>query len=222
MSGRTPVAAVVPIKALGDAKQRLSAVLSAEQRRALMMELATHVLGTVAAVPELDRFVVVTADPDAAILARKHGATPQAEGATGGHTAAVHAAALRLAAEGYAMLTLPADLPLLAPDDLRAMIEARRAAPSFTIAPSHDDGGSNAVLVSPADAVRLRFGNNSFFPHLQAARERGLEPVIVRRPGLALDIDNPEDLVVLRGRAVSRAVADILGWPETHLTETVT
>jgi len=72
--------------------------------------------------------------------------------------------------------------------------KAHRPASSFTIVPSHDERGSNAILMSPPDAVKLRFGENSFFPHLAAAEERGIAPTVLHLPGIALDIDNPADL----------------------------
>jgi 2-phospho-L-lactate guanylyltransferase len=50
------------------------------------------------------------------------------------------------------------------------------------------------VLCAPPGVVPLRFGDNSYFPHLAAARQCGIEPTIVRAPGIALDIDNPQDL----------------------------
>ncbi|HTW50742.1 MAG TPA: hypothetical protein VME45_02475, partial [Stellaceae bacterium] len=75
-----------------------------------------------------------------------------------------------------------------------ALIAAHGPAPSFTIAPAHDDLGSNAILMSPPRAVPLRFGEDSFFPHLAAARALGIEPCVLRLPGIAFDIDNPRDL----------------------------
>ena len=74
------------------------------------------------------------------------------------------------------------------------LVAAHRPAPSFTIVPSHDEGGSNAIVLSPPNAVPLRFGVDSFFPHLRAAEARGIRPTVLRLPGIALDIDNPEDL----------------------------
>jgi 2-phospho-L-lactate guanylyltransferase len=50
------------------------------------------------------------------------------------------------------------------------------------------------VLVSPPAAVPLRFGEDSFFPHLAAAEARGIVPTVLHLPGIALDIDNPVDL----------------------------
>ena len=70
-------------------------------------------------------------------------------------------------------------------------------APSFTIVPAHDALGSNAVLCAPPGAVPLRFGDDSYFPHLAAARRAGIEPTVVRLPGIALDIDHPADLRML-------------------------
>jgi len=107
----------------------------------------------------------------------------------------VAAAARHLAANGAAgMLTVPGDIPLITAEEITRLIDAHRPAPSFTIAPSHDEQGSNAIIVSPPDAVPLRFGDNSFFPHLAAAEARGIHPTVLHLPGIALDIDNPADL----------------------------
>jgi len=65
---------------------------------------------------------------------------------------------------------------------------------NHTIVPSHDERGSNAVVVSPPDAVPLTFGDDSFHPHLAAARRHGIEPQVVRLPGIGLDIDTAADL----------------------------
>ena len=92
------------------------------------------------------------------------------------------------------MLTMPGDIPRVTPAEIDAVISARGAAPSFTVVPARDELGSNAVLCAPPGSVPLRFGDDSFFPHLAAARHAGIEPTIVRLPGIGLDIDHPEDL----------------------------
>ena len=79
--------------------------------------------------------------------------------------------------------------------------------------PARDERGSNAVLCSPAGAVPLRFGEDSFIPHLAAARARGVEPEVVRLPRIALDIDTPEDLaLLLETPAQTRAHALLQRW----------
>ena len=82
----------------------------------------------------------------------------------------------------------------LAGAEIAVVLEASRPAPSVTIVPAHDERGSNAVLCSPPMAMPLRFGDDSFLPHLAAARALGIEPAIVQLPGISLDIDHPADL----------------------------
>jgi 2-phospho-L-lactate/phosphoenolpyruvate guanylyltransferase len=188
--------AVVPIKERGEAKERLAAILRPEIRQALALAMLEDVLAAVTATPGIRGLLVVTVDREAGRLAASYGARLIEEDARSGHTGAVAAAARLLAAEGRAdMLALPGDIPLVTPAELAQVVAAHPPAPSFTIAPSHDRRGSNAIACSPPDAVPLRFGENSFYPHLQAAEACGIRPNVLHLPGIALDIDNPEDVV---------------------------
>jgi 2-phospho-L-lactate guanylyltransferase len=187
--------AVVPVKDTGDAKQRLAPAMPPELRQALALAMLEDVLAALAEAVGLAGGVLVTTDAAASALAARYGFSTMSDGAADGHTGAVTAAARRLAADGRAgMLTVPGDIPLVTAAEVGRLVAAHRPAPSFTIAPSHDEKGSNAILMSPPDAVPLRFGDDSFFPHLAAARARGIAPTVLHLPGIALDIDNPADL----------------------------
>jgi 2-phospho-L-lactate guanylyltransferase len=194
----TGVHALLPVKAIGEAKQRLAAVLPAPLRARLALAMAEDVLAALAATPGLAGVAVVTVDAGAAALA------------------AVVAGARRLAAEGATgVLALPLDVPCVTPAEIAAVLAAHGPAPAFTIVPSHDRMGSNAVLASPPGCVKLRFGEDSFGPHLAAARAAGLVPRIVEAPGLALDIDTRADLAaLLRRPATTRAHAVLAEKPE--------
>jgi 2-phospho-L-lactate/phosphoenolpyruvate guanylyltransferase len=186
---------IVPVKDTRHSKQRLTACLTGEQRRALALVMLEDVLEAIAAATGLERCLVVTIDPDATALSGRLGARVLTDGASEGHTGAVMTAARLLAREGAAgFLTLPGDIPGVTPAEIAQLLAAHRGPPAFTIAPAHDELGSNAVLCSPPGAVPLRFGENSFFPHLDAARRSGIEPTVLHLPGIALDIDTPEDL----------------------------
>jgi len=188
--------AVVPVKERVAAKERLAPILRPEARQALALAMLEDVLAAVTAAPGIAGLLVVTVDAEAGELAVRYGARLTELGARDGHTGAVTAAARLLAAEGRGgMLTLPGDIPLVTPAEIAGVLAAHPPAPSFTIAPSHDERGSNAIACSPPDAVPLRFGENSFFPHLQAAEACGIRPNVARLPGIALDIDNPEDVL---------------------------
>jgi len=195
MSDPAAVWAIIPVKETQGAKQRLAAVLSPPLRQALALAMLEDVLEAVAGVCRLGGAILVTVDPTAETLARRYGMATLADGAHDGHTGAVNAGARHLVAEGRGtMLTLPGDLPLVTATEIETLIAAHGPMPAFTIAPAHDDLGSNAILMSPPQAVPLRFGEDSFFPHLAAARAHGIEPCVVRLPGIAFDIDNPQDL----------------------------
>ena len=98
-------------------------------------------------------------------------------------------------AEGKgALLTVPGDIPRVTSAEIDTVVASCQAAPSFTIVPAHDELGSNAVLCAPPFSVPLRFGDDSYFPHLMAARANRIEPTIVRLPGIGLDVDHPADL----------------------------
>lgn len=189
--------AAVPVKDLENAKQRLVPVLSPEERRALARAMLEDVLEALAAVG-LDSVLVVTRDPEVMALARQYSTAVLKETANRGQTEAV-ALAQRFAAEQGAQrfLTIPSDVPQVTPQEISALVEASRQGPGAGFVPSRSGLGTNGVLLSPPDLMALRFGEPSFADHLSAARQRGLEPVVLRLAGLGLDVDGPEDLRAL-------------------------
>jgi 2-phospho-L-lactate guanylyltransferase len=191
----TDVWAAVPVKSFTGAKSRTASILTPAQREILAATMLEDVLSALAAASRLAGILVNTIDPIAAALAERYGARVVSEGALDGHTGAVNGMARILAREGKgALLTLPGDIPRVTGAEIDAVVGACLAPPSFTIVPAHDELGSNAVLCAPPFSVTLRFGDDSYFPHLMAARAAGIEPVIVRLPGVGLDIDHPADL----------------------------
>ena len=186
--------AALPVKEFAGAKQRLSPLLTPSQRETLAAAMLEDVL-TALAGADLAGILVNTLDPLATELAHRYGARVITHDARAGHTGAVAAIARTLTAEGHAgMLVLPGDIPRVTATEINALLTASRPAQSFTIAPAHDELGSNGVLCLPPEAMPLRFGDNSYFPHLDSARRHGIEPTSVPLSGFALDIDHPDDL----------------------------
>ena len=195
MNGEADIWAVVPVKETVAAKARLSDAMSRHLRGGLALAMLEDVLTSLAQARGPAGIAVITVDVMARALAHRFGCRVLTDDARAGHTAAVAAAARTLAAEGRAgMLQLPGDIPLVRADEISLLLALRRRAPSFTIAPAHDDFGSNAVLVCPPSAVPLTFGDDSFYPHLRAAQACGITPLIVRQHGIGLDIDRPVDI----------------------------
>jgi 2-phospho-L-lactate/phosphoenolpyruvate guanylyltransferase len=195
MSGATDVWAVIPVKETGGAKQRLGNAIPDALRGRFALAMLEDVLTALTSVSGLAGIAIVSLDAEAERLAARHGARVLTEGAREGQTGAVAAAARILAAEGRsAMLAVPGDIPLIRSEEVAQLLAAHVRVPDFIIAPAHDERGSNAILCAPPQSVPLRFGDDSFLPHLAAARQAGIEPKILHLPGIGLDIDHPRDL----------------------------
>jgi len=193
--------AVLPAKDLVDAKTRLADALSPAERRLLFRTMYEDVLIALSQAAALDGIAVVTRDPEAAAVAKSYGARLISEPENQGQTAAIERAAAVLKADGAdGMVTVPGDTPLLSAAEIETVLAAHRPPVAMTIVPAHDRRGSNCIAVSPPGLIPFSFGNDSFQPHLAAARRIGVEPRILDLPGIGLDIDTPDDLRQLIAR----------------------
>jgi 2-phospho-L-lactate guanylyltransferase len=205
---------VVPVKDLRQAKARLAPLLSPAERRALAAAMLDDVLAALQQAGTVQRIALVTSDPHALALAAERGLEVVAEGAGRGETGAVELAVKVCMERGATSLAvIPGDVPLLAAADVDCLMQHGQRF-DIVIAPSWDSRGTNAVLMRPPDALRLRFGSWSFFPHVKQAKRKGFSYKVVRLPRLALDVDTPADLVRLlpqAGGTRSHAVLESLG-----------
>lgn len=187
--------AIVPVKPLRRGKSRLAGVLDQDERADLNQALLAHTLDTLKATPQIEQTLVVSRDPAALALAREHGArTVREDGAPQLNLALARAT---FVAKGYAcrgVLIVPADLPLLTPQDIRYMLEFADQPPVVVVAPDHRRQGTNALLVCPVGLIDYDFGPDSFQSHCERANRAGARLEICELPSLALDMDLPEDL----------------------------
>ncbi len=190
--------AVVPVKPLRRGKSRLAGVLSVEERTLLNRYLFTRTLEILRAVPAIEQVLVVSRDSAALALAREHGAhTLQEQSDSRLNLALRRAVAILRPALVSTILVLPADLPLLSVEDVRALLEARPQPRGLAIAPNATGTGTNGLAVAPPDAIEFAYGEDSFHKHLALAEKAGLPVAIVRRTGLARDLDYPQDLALV-------------------------
>jgi 2-phospho-L-lactate guanylyltransferase len=187
--------AVVPFKDFDGAKERLANRLTKLERRELVLAMLDDVLGALSHTEGLSALMVVTGEPEIARRASRYGAEILEETTNEGHTAAVERAVRELERRrALAMLCIPGDVPAIVPDEVATMLRALGPPPAVVLAPSRSGRGTNAVLMSPPGAMSLRFGEPSFLPHVERARELGLRIDVMHLPGLALDLDTPDDL----------------------------
>ena len=195
-SGRT--CAIVPVKALGRAKRRLSSVLPEAARQRLVLTMLEDVLAALAGVESIDCVVVVTPDARVAALAQSRGATVVPEPGAEELNAAIGSGIAYACSRGVGQaLVLPADVPLTTSAELRSLIQSRGGQPGVTLAPSHDGNGTNGLLLAPPNAIEPCYGPGSYLQHLSQAMARRVDVNVVHLEGLARDIDEPADLALL-------------------------
>jgi 2-phospho-L-lactate/phosphoenolpyruvate guanylyltransferase len=191
--------AIVPVKPLRRGKSRLAGVLTEDERAALNQELLERTLKTLSSLKELNQVLVVSRDPHALTIARNHGArTVQEDGQPQLNTALTRATVVAKVHATQGVLILPADLPLLTAEDVLALIDRAAKPPVVVIAPDRHGKGTNALLMVPAGQIEYDFGEDSFQHHCERAIKSGARLEIVELPTLALDLDLPEDLDMVR------------------------
>ncbi len=185
---------LVPVKNLSAAKRRLAAVLDQPARTELAQAMLHDVVATLAAWPRRPACALVTSDTFALELARQYDFEVIPDPANSGETGAIEMATRLCVSRGIdSTLVIPADIPLIRTSELDEIF-AHAPAQGSVLAPAADGRGTNAAFRRPANLFPLRFGNDSFKPHLAAAHATGTPCQVLRLPGIALDVDNPGDL----------------------------
>jgi len=208
--------AILPVKRLGAAKRRLGTGLDDLQRRDLVLAMAGDVLEAIGEARTVERTIVVTGEPGVEEIAVEAGAEVLPDPADTGHSeAALLGIELAAAAGAGCVVLLPGDCPMLDPrelDNLLTGIPERFVA----VVPDRHGSGTNALVLSPPDAIRPAFGEGSRERHVEAAREAGLPYSEEGIASLALDLDTPADIIALTtaldaGRGRAPRTAKVLG-----------
>jgi 2-phospho-L-lactate/phosphoenolpyruvate guanylyltransferase len=185
---------LIPVKNLSNAKQRLASVLNQANRTELAQAMLSDVLEVLAAWIHRPAVSIVTGDPFAVSLARRFSFDVIPDSTNRSQTDAIEMATRVCEARGIdSTLVIPGDIPLIQAEELAQILKAAPAEGSV-LAPAADGRGTNAAYRRPAALFPLRFGNDSFKPHLAAARATGKACVVLSLPGIALDVDSASDL----------------------------
>lgn len=193
-------ALLIPVKNLGDAKQRLGRAFDQQHRTLLAEAMLRDVLTAAAGVAgRLDVFLV-TGDDRAQAMAAEFNFGVIEDTRNESETAAIEMATAWCEERGYdTTVVVPADIPLMTSAELHHVLDAAPAVGAVVV-PAHDRRGSNCVLRRPASIIPLRFGNDSFLPHCEAMEKTGKPLVILEMSGIGLDIDHPHELDLLLQR----------------------
>ncbi len=189
-------AVLVPIKAFGDAKQRLGGALNDREREALVRAMAARVLAASAPLP----VAVVCDDAAVADWARERGALVVWEPGRG-LNGAVEAGVDHLGRMGVRRVVVAhGDLPRaagladLGPFD------------GVTLVPDRHGDGTNVIELPTGCGFHFSYGPGSFERHRAECGRIGLDARVLRVPALAHDVDWPDDLMTAGVRRYAGAV----------------
>jgi 2-phospho-L-lactate/phosphoenolpyruvate guanylyltransferase len=189
--------AILPVKRFDAAKQRLAGGVDEERRRELAAAMVADVLEAIGAARAVERLIVVSGDPVAQELAAAAGAEVVPDPEDAGHVEAAQAGIARAEVEGAELVVLLAgDCPLLDPRELDRLLTGVPGG-YVGIVPDRHGTGTNALVLSPPDAIVPAFGEGSRERHVEAARAAGIPFGIEELPSIELDLDTPADVIAL-------------------------
>jgi 2-phospho-L-lactate/phosphoenolpyruvate guanylyltransferase len=194
--------AILPVKSFGAAKQRLADSLGAGSRQALARAMFSDVLNTLRRTGELDEIAVVTADTAAEAASNGERVRVLPDDVQAGQSQAALIGIRHALAHGYERAILvPGDTPLLQPREVAALIEGTCG---LVIVADRHGTGTNALVLTPPDAIEPAFGPGSFARHVAAAEAAQVSYRAHDLPSLALDVDTPADLAELAAALETR------------------
>jgi 2-phospho-L-lactate guanylyltransferase len=208
--------AVLPVKRFAAAKQRLAPGMGGSHRAELAAAMLEDVLEAIGEARSIERTIVVSSEPRAIEIAAGGDIELIADPDDGGHSGAALAGIARAQELGAGtVVLLPIDCPLLAPRELERLLTGMPER-YVAIVPDRHGTGTNALALSPPDAIEPSFGEGSCARHVAAAREVGIPYNVEELPSLALDLDTPADVVALtmaleRNRGRAKRTAKALG-----------
>jgi len=204
--------AVVPVKPFVRAKSRLARVLAAEQRLALAERMFRHSVETLIHTPSIAGVTILSRDSKALAIAHEYGIHTIQETGTPNLNASLQRAAEIVSLEGWGgILVLPADLPLVIPEDIEQIVYLGRYLMTVVVVPDRHEDDTNALLVRPASLVSFSFGPDSFRHHIVLAERAGATVQVYRSERIGLDIDTPTDLEHYRQRLGNMASGELAG-----------
>ena len=190
---------LIPVKNLKFANERLSSVLSQEERTVLAYAMLKDVFSSVAKSSLADKVAVVTLDRKAMLMADECGFVIIDEKEQKSESSSVDYA-LKICKDlgAESVLVIPGDAPLITEDDIDFLLNKVKDHPHVILVPSGDKLGTNAILRKPPDVLESMFGHDSFKKHIDQADEKNVSYEIYEVKNLALDIDEPGDIDALK------------------------
>ncbi len=184
---------IIPFKGVMESKSRLASGISDELRKHLVVAMLSDVIAAVNSSKKLSHLIVITSEKNIENIMPKDATLLLEDKPRGINQAIIEATEYSLGMNSEATLVIPADLPLITPQDIDAIIYEGKSKPVVILSPSLT-GGTNILFRAPPQIIEPKFGRNSFQAHLKESRKMNIEPKIYSSPRVSLDLDEIEDV----------------------------
>ncbi|HJM52847.1 MAG TPA: 2-phospho-L-lactate guanylyltransferase [Dehalococcoidia bacterium] len=183
----------MPMKPIAESKTRLAPALSDDLRVIVSLGMLVRVVAAATDTVGVEDVVVYGGDEAVCLACQRLGAGWRPDPGLG-LNGCMRVGFSDAREEGPTHgLFLPADLPLITPDELSVFISAGIDEP-VTIAPDLAEDGTNALLIALTTTFPTLLGEASFGKHVKQAEQHGVGHVVHRSDGIGLDIDTGADL----------------------------
>jgi 2-phospho-L-lactate/phosphoenolpyruvate guanylyltransferase len=206
------LAAIVPVKQLRAAKQRLKGFLLPHARRRLCLAMLFDVLDNLDNTSSIDRIFVVTPDIYIKTQVQNHYSRIQTilEPGYGDLNKALrHAIRCLKEYDITRVMIIPGDLPLITTDEIENLSHPARKT-AMSISSDKTGHGTNLLLLNLPSIIEPRFGPDSYSKHVKQAEREGVAYNVLSIPNFLWDIDCPEDVdFLMRHGRGTRAYKEI-------------
>ncbi|MEE9135920.1 MAG: 2-phospho-L-lactate guanylyltransferase [Gammaproteobacteria bacterium] len=185
--------ALLPVKSPSQSKTRLTSVLLDQECAALSWAMLQDMMSALDAAEEVGTIALLTQDEEVIDFGSQRGYQIITEVPGAGLNASIDTATTELAEAGVdRLLILPVDLPTIRSSEIDELCRGHRG--GLSVCPAIRDGGTNALVATPPNAVAAQFGPDSARQFLKTARENGISATRVELRAFERDIDRPDDL----------------------------
>ncbi|MCW3975610.1 MAG: 2-phospho-L-lactate guanylyltransferase [Candidatus Bathyarchaeota archaeon] len=194
---------LIPVKSLNSSKSRLSSCLSPIERRDFTLAMLKDIISSGLKSGRIIEILVISYDTTVLKIAKQFGAKILKEKSQNGLNNAIKSGIeLCLKRKAESVIIHPVDIPLATSEDLIRIVDLKES-PGVIIIPSKGFDGTTIMMLSPPHIIPTKYGKNSFIKHIREALKKGIYPQILNLPNLSLDIDNPQDFLLLTRRGMN-------------------
>ena len=204
------IGVIIPVKKFSDSKNRLSSVLTLEEKKELVRCMLFDVCDVLIKSSYLNGIAIVTSENEIVQYENYEKIIHLKESHNSGVNNAVEIGNQYFMKEGFdATIVIPGDIPLIdnqVLDKLFGQVNKNQV----IITPSRREDGTNLLFRNPPGIIQTSYDSNSYFTHLKMIKDNNLQYSIYLEDAIRLDLDEPEDIDIINTKLLDSRTKKLL------------